>query len=296
VALTETTPRVAICAIAKNESAYLEEWVAYHHLIGFDPIRIYSHEPTDDSEEVLERLARKGIAEWVPWTAPPDKKPQWVAYEDGLAQLRDRADWIAFIDLDEFVVIPEHASIQAFLADYGHLEAIAINWKMFGSSGHDKHEPGLVIERFTRCAMRSFSGNHAVKTLARIDAVEIPRVHTCHFREGVTYQTVSGEEIPEMVGKSEVVTHNLIRLNHYFTRSREEWDNKAKRGRGAKPANHPLKHRQEHEFHNNDRNEREEIDILAYIPKVKAFLRDELGVEVEDAPAAPAPAARAADG
>jgi hypothetical protein len=294
--LTEPTPRVAICAIAKNESAYLEEWVAYHHLIGFDPIRIYSHEPTDDSEEVLERLARKGLAEWVPWTAPPDKKPQWVAYEDGLAKLRDRADWIAFIDLDEFVVIPEHASIQSFLADYGHLEAIAINWKMFGSSGHEKHEPGLVIERFTRCAKRSFSGNHAVKTLARIDAIEIPRVHTCHFREGVTYQTVSGEAIPHMVGKSEVVTHNLIRLNHYFTRSREEWDNKAKRGRGAKPANHPLKHRQEHEFHNNDRNEREEIDILAYVPTVKAFLRDELGVEVQDAPPAPAPAARAADG
>src|SRR5690606_38250847 len=113
-------------------------------------------------DEVLERLARKGIAEWVPWTAPPDKKPQWVAYEDGLAKLRDRADWIAFIDLDEFVVIPEHASIQDFLADYGHLEAIAINWKMFGSSGHEKHEPGLVIERFTRCAKRSFSGNHAV--------------------------------------------------------------------------------------------------------------------------------------
>ena len=54
-------------------------------------------------EEAAERLARKGIAEWVPWTAPPDKKPQWVAYEDGLAELRDRTDWIAFIDLDEFV-------------------------------------------------------------------------------------------------------------------------------------------------------------------------------------------------
>jgi len=276
--LTEQTPglRVAICAIAKNEAAYLEEWVVYHLLNGFAPIRVYNHESADRSAAVLSRLQRAGVVEWRPWSVAPKVKPQWAAYEDGIARLRGRAEWIAFIDLDEFIVTPRHASIQAFLEDYGHLEAIAVNWKMFGSSGLQTHEPGLVIERFTRCAKPSFSGNRAIKTLARADAIEIPRVHTCHFAPGVRYQTVTGEEVPPGMGTSTGISLDVIRINHYFTRSREEWEAKATRGRGAKPANHPLKHRKIHEFHNYDRNEACETDILAYAPAVKAFINDKL--------------------
>ncbi len=265
-------PRVAICAIAKNEASYLEEWAAYHHLIGFGPIRVYNHESEDDSIAVLRRLERAGLVEWSPWTAPPHLKPQWVAYEDGLARLAPRADWIAFIDLDEFVVLPQHDSIQAFLAEHGETGAIAINWKMFGSSGHVERTPGLVIDRFTRCAKESFGGNRAVKTLARVDAIEIPRVHTCHFRPGVRYVTVAGEELPPLEGRTQTVSHDIIRINHYFTRSREEWAEKSARGRGAKPADHPKKHRTVKEFESNDRNEREEKDIVRFIEPVQALL------------------------
>ena len=273
-------PKVAICAIAKNEARYLKEWVAYHHLIGFDPIRVYNHESEDDSSAVLDHLAECGLVEWKAWCAPPDKKPQWLAYEDGLASLRNRADWIAFIDLDEFIVTPRHPSIQEFLLEHDEMDAIAINWKMFGSAGHKTYEPRPVIERFDRCAEKSFSGNRAVKTLARVGAIEVPRVHTCHFRPGVSYETVIGEvlhpaEGSDMpMGKSKTVTHGTIRINHYFTRSREEWDEKAARGRGAKPANHPLKHRQIHEFEANDRNEEQEVDIVKLVPAVKELLAE----------------------
>jgi hypothetical protein len=265
--------RVAICAIAKNEGPYLKEWVAYHHLLGFDPILVYDHESTDDSDAVLARLAERELADPTPWSAPPDKKPQWLAYEDGLRRLRGQADWVALIDLDEFLVFPGHESVQHFLAEHEHLDAIAVNWKMFGSSGHERHEPGLVMERFTRCAPRKFSGNRSIKTLARVDAIVTPRVHTCHFRDGVRYQTVGGEEIPPGEGRSRTVSHDAIRINHYFTRSREEWQAKVARGRGAKPVDHPLKHRKESEFDRNDRNEEEDLVILERAPAVKALVR-----------------------
>jgi hypothetical protein len=264
--------RVAICAIAKNEGAYLREWVAYHHLLGFDPIIVYDHESDDESPAVLSQLEDRGVVEVVLWSAPPERKPQWLAYEDGLRRLQGRADWVALIDLDEFFVLPRHDTIQAFLAEYGHLEAIAVNWKMFGTSGHQRREPGLVIERFTRCAPGTFGGNRSIKTLARLDAIEIPRVHTCHFREGVTYRTVTGEEIPEGAGRSREVSHDVIRLNHYFTRSREEWEAKVHKGRGAKPVGHPLKHRTETEFVHNDRNDEEDTEILARREQLERLL------------------------
>jgi Glycosyl transferase family 2 len=262
-------PRAATCAIAKNEGPYLEEWVAYHHLIGFEPILVYNHESDDDSAAVLARLARHGLAEAVPWTVPAERKPQWLAYEDGVRRLAGRADWLALIDLDEFIVLPRHSTIQDFLLEFGWLQAIAVNWKIFGSAGRQHREPAPVVERFTRCAERRFHGNRSVKTLARLDAIVTPRVHTCDFRPGVRYRTAAGEEIPPGVGRSSRVSHEVICINHYFTRSREEWHAKAARGRGAKPIGHPLKHRTESDFVQNDRNEEEDTTILRHLPQLK---------------------------
>jgi hypothetical protein len=276
-------PRVGICAIAKNEALYLEEWVEYHRLVGFGPIRVYNHESTDNSVAVLARLQAAGHAEAVDWLAPGGKKPQWTAYEHGLAELRERTDWLAFIDLDEFVVLPQHDSIQAFIADHTHLDALAINWRMFGSSGHERHEPGLVVERFTRCARPSYAGNRSVKSLARTAVIEVPRVHTCHFTEGTAYETVLGEQIPRSTGKSRAVSHDVIRINHYFTRSREEWAAKAARGRGAKSSDHPLKHRTDAEFNQNDRNEAQDTELVAFAPALHAAIAELDGVEVEHA-------------
>src|SRR5581483_718057 len=105
---------VAICAIAKNESRYLGEWIAYHKLIGVDDILVYNHESDDDTGSVLEGFAPHGVSA-VDWSVPPRQKPQWLAYENGLERLRDSADWIAFIDIDEFIVLPQHKNIKAFL-------------------------------------------------------------------------------------------------------------------------------------------------------------------------------------
>jgi hypothetical protein len=253
--------------------------VAYHHLIGFGPIRVYDHDSTDDTGPRLEHLSRSGLAEHTPWSVPPDMKPQWLAYEDGLERLRRRADWIAFIDLDEFIVLPRHETVQEFLAEHGRTGAIAINWKMFGSSGHLRHDPGLVIERFRRCARRSFKGNRAVKTLARVDAIDVPRVHTCQFRSGVEYATVDGQVLGPTEGRSASATHDVVRINHYFTRSREEWAEKSARGRGAKTADHPKKHRTIAEFEANDRNEKEEHEITAFAQPVRELLTS-IGVVV----------------
>jgi glycosyltransferase involved in cell wall biosynthesis len=265
--------RAAICAIVKNEGPYLREWVAYHRIIGFDDILVYDHNSTDESGEVLAALEREGMVQSIPWSVPPKRKPQWLAYEDGLERLRDVADWIAFIDLDEFIVMPGHDDIQEFLAEYGSLDAIAMNWKLFGTSGREVREPGLVIERFTRCAMPDFYGNLAVKTLARPEAILVPRVHTCKFREGVRYQTVTGEDATR--GVTTEVSHDVIRVNHYFTRSRAEWRRKVAKGRGAKPPGHPKKHRTEDDFIRSNRNEDRETDILRYVPQVKVMLESQ---------------------
>jgi hypothetical protein len=264
-------PTTAICAIAKNEGRYLPEWIAYHKLIGFDEILVYNHESDDDSGAVLDSFAEHGVTQ-VAWSVPPRTKPQWLAYADGLERLRDSAAWIAFIDIDEFVVLPQHASIGALLTDFGHYDALAVNWKMFGSSGRIEPGEGLVIDRFRRCAPLPYSSNRQVKTIARPSAVVRPLVHTCEFAEGAEYRTVFGEVLPPGVGKSRLVSHDVIRINHYFTKSWEEWQQKRARGRGAKWEGHPKKQRSDDEFYAEDRNEFREREITRFIRPVQRFL------------------------
>lgn len=264
--------RAAICAIARNEAPYVAEWAAYHRILGFDQILVYENESTDDTAAVLQTLEERGWLRALPWTAPPRAHAQRLAYRDGLRRLRRGFAWVALIDLDEFIVLPQHASIHDLLADFPDHDAIAMNWKVFGTSGHEQHEPGLVLERFQRCARLAHSGNHTIKTLARPRSIFKPNVHNHSFKSGVEYRTVLGESIPPNVGKSRLVSHDVIRVNHYFTKSREEWEAKVGRGRATKPVGHPDKHRRKEHFEMHNRNEDQERDVQRLIPVVKEKL------------------------
>ena len=46
-------PRLAICALAKNESLYVEEWIAFHFLQGVSEIVIFDNESTDSMRDIL---------------------------------------------------------------------------------------------------------------------------------------------------------------------------------------------------------------------------------------------------
>lgn len=263
----------AICAIAKNEGPYLAEWAAYHRMIGFDDILVYNNESTDETASVLKALQDQKVVRTLDWTSTPDGRTQKRAYADGLNRLRPEFQWVAFIDLDEFLYIPAYSNdIRAFLAAHEDRDAIAVNWKLFGTSGQRTRTDGLVIERFTRRAETQHSGNRAVKTLTRTDALITPNLHNHDFAQGVVYATVTGEIIPPATGKSEAVSHDVICLHHYFTKSREEWDLKVARGRATKPDDHPEKLRREEHFRMHNRNDEEDTSLVTYAPTIRERL------------------------
>jgi hypothetical protein len=269
----------AICAIAKNEGPYIAEWAIYHRLVGFDHILVYDNESTDDTRAVLEVLAEAGLVSWLEWPSRSDGQTQKTAYADGLARLRPNFEWITFIDIDEFLFIPAHDnSIAAFLGAYAQLDAIAVNWSMFGTSGHLTKTPGLVIERFTYRAHAEHTANRAVKTIARTRTLLTPNLHNHEFTEGVSYRTVTGEVIAHNTGRSESVNHDVILINHYFTKSVEEWQAKVARGRATKPDTHPDKFRKEEHFRRNDKNDVKDLRLVAYATQIHEKMR-ELGLE-----------------
>ena len=50
-------PKIKLVAIAKNEAAYLPQWI-HHFLVGFNEIEIYINDTTDNSVAICEKIKR----------------------------------------------------------------------------------------------------------------------------------------------------------------------------------------------------------------------------------------------
>ena len=116
---------LTICAIAKNEGEYFKEWIEWHIKKGVEKFYIYDNESTDKTQEVLQPFIDSGL---VQLHYSEGKKKQTAAYDHCLERYRYDTRWIAFIDLDEFIVPLNKENIPEFLRDFENYAAVEINW------------------------------------------------------------------------------------------------------------------------------------------------------------------------
>lgn len=247
--------KLAIAAIVKNELDTLNEWLAFHLAVGVSHFLIADNESDDGTYEWLESLARTGLVTLI--SVPSgDGLPQLPAYHKLLKKCPEKIDLVAFIDADEYLfptVAPEVAGGQTPFPLLAWLErqfaspevgALALNWACFGSNGAKFRDEGLVIERFTQRADRSFGPNRHFKSVVRPACVnEFENPHYAHLKRG-HYVNALGEALELRLdpkgqtrfGLSEQIVWEGARINHYLVKSVEEFVlGKSKRGSAATP-------------------------------------------------------------
>ncbi|RST87534.1 glycosyl transferase [Aquibium carbonis] len=235
---------LAVCAIFKNEGPYLEEWLTFHYGVGVQHFFLYNDASDDNWAEVLEPWIRRGLVTVTDWPT----EAQVPAYNHCIRNNRDRARWIAFIDLDEFLYSPSGRDLPDVLRDYTDVAAIFVYWVLFGSSGHRTRPEGPVIEAYTRCL--DLAGaiddrfDHG-KSQDRSDYV------TGWSRDGksiVNPRMVRRYNVhkPKFLWAGEVLDENrrparqrdrgvtvsyaVLRINHYWAKSLDEMTEKVARG------------------------------------------------------------------
>lgn len=131
----------AVAAIAKNEADYVGEWVAYHLLAGAASIRVYDNGSTDGTVDTLRRLGRNAPVEVVEWpTRNGDfNGTQKAAYQDAAERCRGAVDFVALIDVDEFLCADRALDVPGALDGFGPgVGAVACQQVLFGSSGAER--------------------------------------------------------------------------------------------------------------------------------------------------------------
>ena len=219
--------RLGVVVIVRDEAPYLDEWLAYHHALGVQHFLIYDNGSTDALPEVVEPWLNHGLVTLLHWPLPGG---QIDAYSHALRFFGPSFEWLAFFDVDEFVVPLVDDDIPALLARFPDAADVRIPRVDFGFSGHRQPPEALTIEAYTEVADvfgRDPSKPPRVKTALRPGSVSAMGIHTATLADDP--RGPDGEPVPSRtVGKP---CWEYVQLNHYYTRSFEEFE--AKRFRGS---------------------------------------------------------------
>lgn len=231
-----------ICAIAKQENAYLYEWAKYHFDMGFSAIHLYDNNNID-GEKVLDVFVGTELEERVVvHDVRGMKYMQKVVYQE--CYDKEEFDWCAFIDIDEFVAFSKtsgYDSITQFLDVKKGWEAVHLNWMCYGDGGNVGYEKGSVRERFKKAwgknvcySYLDLKENSHIKSIIRkgvkinwlLDSVEFSSNPHTPFGL-VKVCNAAGRQLEDTPFSN--IDYSVAFIRHYITKSIEEYGIKVER-------------------------------------------------------------------
>lgn len=246
---------LAFATIIKNEAPYIDEWISFHKTVGVQKFYIYDNESNDNIQEILKPYIDEGLVEY---TYFPGKAVQVLAYKDAVKKHKDETKYLGFIDIDEFVLPVNNPNIVNYLDEILSLDSnaagVAINWKIYGSSGFMEKQDGLIIDTYRYRASDDFSENAYIKTICNPRLVEnIENVYSPKYIDNKYNIDENGNKV---IGSKNINRpSSKLRINHYFTKSMSEYLEKMNKGKADS-----LDKRSLEDFHSNNKN-----DIYDYI-------------------------------
>ncbi len=219
---------LSICIMCKDEPEYLLDNIEYHSLIGVDHFIVYDNKSKIPLKEVLSDKTNVTVNFW----DDTDNGSHVRCFNHCIRNYKDDFEWIAFIDVDEFIVMKDgNIDLKKFLEPYKDYGGLGINWLMFGSCGH-KNKKADVINNYLYPAFND-TADSCIKTIVNTKFVSTnpPPTNNNHYflyEEGKFCVNENFEKIDRY--KNFPITRDRIQLNHYYTKSLEDWKEKMSRG------------------------------------------------------------------
>lgn len=218
------------CLIIRDDNEYLQEWLGWHIGQGIDHFYIYDHgskEPISEtvksySEDVKNKLTIHDFS-------GSHEFAQHEAYNDCLKRYRNESRWIAFIDSDEMIRVKTGQTLPEFLRDYEDYAGLFMTWIMYGANGQRNKTNAYCRNRFTAVSPSKASENVG-KVIVQPAYMRYMLTHNGYTKAGFSVVDEHKREVETAQPYLPDATTDLICLDHYYTKSYEEWLNKIKRG------------------------------------------------------------------
>ena len=222
---------LSILAIFKNEAHILEEWINIHLKEGVEHFYLINNNSIDNYMVIIEKYKN-----YITLKHENGIVQQLNAYCSFKEQIINETNWIAIIDLDEFVFSSKKdTQLVDYIKDYElkGAQGIYIPWIMYGSS-YFKSQPESVIKNFIyrwSYCINSYSGG---KCIVNTDYINNDiNLHLTNIKDNNLYVNFNGEfkfnewfgECPDMNFNENIIKDMNIRINHYCIQSEEYFRN-----------------------------------------------------------------------
>lgn len=228
--------RVVVCAMAKNEHLYINEWVKHYLALGFDHIFLYDNDELNScyiadfiDKDLLDRITIKNIR------GLRREHLQNDVYTAFYNKYGKEFDYALFCDIDEFLTGTDN--VKKWLSTLNNPQQIRIKWKLFGDDN--------TIERDMTIGVKDFFKKEVTKSLHRNlkekGDLEIQGkfmlkgnmtnvlFYSVHFAKNSLNQKILSSVLPS--GAScysgvriyEDYSQETIYLNHYMTKTLSEF-------------------------------------------------------------------------
>jgi hypothetical protein len=248
------TGRRILFSAQKNEGPFLLEWIAYHKVVGFTDIIIFSNDCDDGSDELLDALSDAGEIQHYRHKVPENVAPQLNAAS--IAQSSDifrYGDWIMWLDIDEYLYIKSGGhKLDDLFHLLGDADAVAFSWRIFGDSGNNTWPGKQISDSFTKASRKGFHFNLNIKTLFKYTAAiramylhrpilqkDIRSYNQYKFVHGGNqpvpnkfYSVMYPDGSPFHAIDTKTLRYKLGQVNHYAVRTPDMFSKKINRGRG----------------------------------------------------------------
>lgn len=222
------TGKVLLCCIGKMENLYIREFVEYHKQLGFDNICLYDNNDLDGEhfEDVIGDYIESGYV--ILKDVRGKKLAQMPSYTQCYNEYKDKYDWIAFIDIDEFIHLDNDETIKSFLSkdifNINGVNCVRLMWKQFDDSEILKPNGNYSVKKFKTFLPMKHSDCMQTKPILKtcLDNVEFTSAHGPVKDPRVKCVNAAGELCNNSITSNKPTWTNAC-LNHYRFKTIEEF-------------------------------------------------------------------------
>lgn len=229
---------ICIFAQIKDEQLYLDEWIKYHLNMGFMHIYLMEDFGSSSHQEIVDRYKSK-VTLWRLCDIVKEEELHTVSqrwsfqwFTDNFMGDRSDVDWCLFNDVDEFFELEQGVTMESFLSGFEDCTAIVLRWKTYGANGVVYRNPDKTCEELYK--------NESNIVLYSVSAYD--HKSFVNFNKDKAYTWITVHDYPcgvttthQFFGEYRYMTksngcYDKAWINHYFTKSWEDWLIRLKRG------------------------------------------------------------------
>ena len=226
--------KVCVCTLGKNENKYIKEFIQHYEAYGIEKIFLYDNNDIDGErfESIINEYKEKGFVDILNWRGK--KNAIYNIMNDCYKQNYKNYNWLIFYEIDEFIHLNNYSNIKNFLNEYRFRSCplIYLNLVCHTDNNYLYYENKSLFERFPVTVPDTKLGGQRLEVKfilkGHIPNIVIENIHICN--NNLLNCNGFGHKNKNNYIYSTEIDKNNYYIDHFYSKSTEEFINKVKRG------------------------------------------------------------------